>query len=121
MADSEFNQKWESQLKKGVLISLVLVLLRKKEMYGYEIMQTLQEHFNLEVAEGTIYPMMNRIKKDNLVTSYWHEKENETRRRYFKLTEEGYKRQEEMRLFINHLIRSYNRLVDEIDQHPEMK
>ena len=59
------------QLKKGVMDMLVLALLTQQDRYGYEIVSTISEY--IEISEGTIYPLFNRLKKEktfNLIKFY---------------------------------------------------
>ena len=53
------------QLKKGVMDMLVLALLTQTDRYGYEIVSTISEY--IEISEGTIYPLFNRLKKEKYV------------------------------------------------------
>ncbi len=85
----QFVEKWKSQVKKGVLEFIILVLLSSKELYGYELLDKLKETMGYEVAEGTIYPLLNRLKEENLITSYWVEMETGVPRKYYKMTAEG--------------------------------
>jgi PadR family transcriptional regulator PadR len=84
-----FADKWKSQVKKGVLEFIILLLLNRKELYGYELLDKLKETTGYEVAEGTIYPLLNRLKDENLITAYWVEMESGVPRKYYKMTEEG--------------------------------
>ena len=87
--DESFLHKWQSQLKKGTLSFIVLNILKDKEYYGYELIESVREHTEIEVAEGTLYPLMNRLKKDELVTSKWVEQESGIPRKYYSLTDMG--------------------------------
>ena len=53
------------QLKKGVMEIVVLSMLRRKDFYGYELVTEISKY--IEMSEGTIYPLLNRFKKDGLV------------------------------------------------------
>ncbi len=79
----------KTQLKKGVLEMCVLSLLRKKDHYAYEIVQTLSK--TVEISEGTIYPLMRRLRKEKLVETYLIESESGPPRKYYKLEEEGHR------------------------------
>ena len=85
--DESFLHKWQSQLKKGTLSFIVLNILKDKEYYGYELIESVRAHTEIEVAEGTLYPLMNRLKKDELVTSKWVEQESGIPRKYYCLTQ----------------------------------
>ncbi len=87
--NEEFIRKWKSQVKKGTLSFIVLNILKGKELYGYELIESVKEQTSIEIAEGTLYPLMNRLKKENLVTSKWVEQESGIPRKYYVLTKEG--------------------------------
>jgi len=81
--------KWKSQVKKGVLEFIILLLLSRNELYGYELLDNIKSTTGYEVAEGTIYPLLNRLKADNLIDSYWVEMESGVPRKYYKMTKTG--------------------------------
>lgn len=87
--NEEFIRKWKSQVKKGTLSFIVLNILRGNEFYGYELIESIRDKTDIDIAEGTLYPLMNRLKKENLVTSKWVEQESGIPRKYYTLTEEG--------------------------------
>ncbi len=80
---------WSRQLRKGVLEFLVLLRLREREYYGYELVHAVAETADGEVAEGTLYPLLNRLAKQELITSRWDQVASGRRRRYFRITETG--------------------------------
>ncbi len=80
---------WESQVRKGMLDFIILLCLRKREYYGYELIRTIKAASELEISEGTIYPLLNRLKKEDLVTSRWEEKESGIPRKYYGITAKG--------------------------------
>lgn len=75
------------QLKKGVTELLVLALLRKRSRYGYEIVDNISKY--VEMSEGTIYPLLKRLQKDDLVETYLVESNSGPPRKYYRLTELG--------------------------------
>ncbi|WP_251391761.1 PadR family transcriptional regulator [Mediterraneibacter agrestimuris] len=86
------NEKYESQMKKGVLDMLVLELLSKQEMYGYQIISELSERSGQRfiLKEGTLYPILYRLEDDRLVESRWSETQGRrVPRKYYAITEEG--------------------------------
>lgn len=87
--NNEFFQKWISQVKKGVLSFIVLNVLKKKEYYGYELIEEIKQDTNIDIAEGTLYPLLNRLKKQALVEAKWVEQESGMPRKYYTLTPEG--------------------------------
>ena len=84
-----FINKWSSQVKKGVLSYLVLSVLAKKEQYGYELIEEIKQFSKIEIAEGTLYPLLNRLKKEGLVDAKWVEQESGIARKYYHLTTIG--------------------------------
>ena len=76
-----------SQYKRGVLELCVLSLLRGRDRYGYEISEYLSQH--IDIADGTVYPLLRKLKADGLVTTYLQEESGGPPRKYYKLTELG--------------------------------
>lgn len=76
-----------SQLKKGVLELCVLSKLASKDMYGYELYQQLDK--TLKISESTIYPILRKLVKELLCTTYLKESNEGPPRKYFKLTDLG--------------------------------
>lgn len=67
----------------------MLALLRDRERYGFELVRTLSEVDGLVTSEGTIYPLLTRLRREKLVTTFWRESESGPPRRYYQLTESG--------------------------------
>jgi len=86
-----FVTNWKSQVKKGTLTFIILNVLKENEYYGYELIEQIKKHTEIEIAEGTLYPLMNRLKTENLVNSKWVEQETGIPRKYYSLTEMGIK------------------------------
>ena len=78
-----------SQLRRGVVEYCVLALLRDGERYGFDLVRELSESARLVTSEGTIYPLLTRLRKDQLVITTWRESESGPPRRYYRLTESG--------------------------------
>ena len=78
-----------SQLRRGAVEYCVLALLRDGERYGFELVRRLSEVDGLVTSEGTIYPLLTRLRRDQLVTTFWQESESGPPRRYYRLTEGG--------------------------------
>ena len=78
-----------SQLRKGALEYCVLALLRDGQRYGFELVQTLSKTDGLLISEGTIYPLLSRLRRDELVSTSWQESEAGPPRRYYQLTDAG--------------------------------
>lgn len=78
---------------KGSIDILLLSLLNKRDMYGYEIVKTLKENSNeiYNMSEGTLYPALKRLENKNCLQSYWETSEVGGRRKYYRITDEGNK------------------------------
>ena len=76
-----------TQCKKGVLELCVLALLRQRDCYGYEISEILSRR--VDIADGTVYPILRKLKADGLLTTYLQEESGGPPRKYYKLTELG--------------------------------
>ena len=76
-----------SQYKKGVPELCVLSLLKKRDCYGYEISEYLSLH--IDIADGTVYPILRKLKADGLLTTYLQEESGGPPRKYYKLTSLG--------------------------------
>ncbi|MFT9671189.1 PadR family transcriptional regulator [Streptomyces rhizosphaericola] len=76
------------QLRKGVLEYCVLVLLRDGPKYGVELLKSLQETA-LATSQGTVYPLLSRLRRDELVVTTWQESSVGPPRRYYELTDAG--------------------------------
>lgn len=78
-----------SQLRRGVLEFCVLSLLADQELYGFDLVRHLGEVNGMVTSEGTIYPLLSRLRRDGWVTSSWVESDAGPPRRYYALTPEG--------------------------------
>ena len=76
-----------TQYKKGVMELCVLSLLKKHDCYGYEIADTLSRH--IDIADGTVYPILRKLKEDGSVTTYLQEESGGPPRKYYSLTQQG--------------------------------
>ena len=76
-----------AQYKKGVLELCLLSLLKKHDCYGYEISEYLSCH--IDIADGTVYPILRKLKADGLLTTYLQEESGGPPRKYYKLTQLG--------------------------------
>jgi PadR family transcriptional regulator PadR len=83
------TRKSLSQLRRGTVEYCVLALLRDGARYGFEIVRELSEVDGLVTSEGTIYPLLTRLRKEQLVTTFWQESASGPPRRYYRLTDAG--------------------------------
>ncbi|MEU9617632.1 MULTISPECIES: PadR family transcriptional regulator [unclassified Streptomyces] len=89
-ASRQAPEKVESQLRKGVLEYCVLALMRDGPKYGVELLSELQGTGTLATSQGTVYPLLSRLRRDELVVTTWQESASGPPRRYYELTESGH-------------------------------
>lgn len=92
----------QSQMRKGILEYCILSILDKKEAYPSEILERL-DLAQLRVVEGTIYPLLTRLKNMQLLDYRWAESTSGPPRKYYKITEEG-------KAFLSELKRTWTEL-----------
>ncbi len=80
----------KAQMRKGVLEFCILMVLKNQEMYPSDIIEQLKKS-KLIVVEGTLYPLLTRLKNAGLLTYRWEESTSGPPRKYYKLTEIGEK------------------------------
>ena len=78
----------KSQMRKGMLEYCIMLLLHQRPCYANDIMQRLHEA-DMIVVEGTLYPLLSRLKKDGLLGYVWQESTQGPPRKYYTLTEDG--------------------------------
>jgi PadR family transcriptional regulator PadR len=83
------------QFKKGVLELCALALLAKKNRYGYELVNEISK--TISISEGTIYPLLRRLKNDGFVTTYLEESSEGAPRKYYQLTKSGKEMEKELK------------------------
>ncbi len=76
-----------AQYKKGVLELCVLSLLKKRDCYGYEISEYLSKH--IDIADGTVYPILRKLKSDGQLSTYLQEESGGPPRKYYSVTNLG--------------------------------
>jgi PadR family transcriptional regulator, regulatory protein PadR len=77
------------QTRRGVLPYCVLAMLREKERYGFELVQSLSAIDGMVTGEGTIYPLLARLRRQGLVETAWQESTSGPPRRYYRLSPDG--------------------------------
>ena len=98
----------KAQMRKGILEFCILSILDKKEAYPSEILDTLKEA-KLIVVEGTLYPLLTRLKNSELLTYRWEESRSGPPRKYYTLTKMG-------KTFLEELDGTWNELNSAINQ-----
>lgn len=82
------------QFKKGVLELCVLAMLVRKDCYGYELVEEISR--DIEISEGSIYPLLRRLNSEGYFTTYLQESQEGPPRKYYRLTEFGKQTYEEL-------------------------
>ncbi|MFJ7736343.1 PadR family transcriptional regulator [Lysinibacillus sp. NPDC097287] len=95
------------QFKKGVLELCVLVQLDKKDRYGYELVQRISNQ--IEISEGSVYPLLRRLTKEEYFTTYLQESNEGPPRKYYRLTDKG-------RAYLHHLMDEWKVFSDGVNQ-----
>ncbi len=98
----------KAQMRKGVLELCILAIIEEDEVYPSDIIARLKAN-DLIVVEGTLYPLLTRLKNDGLLAYTWRESNSGPPRKYFKITELG-------REFLETLSNSWNQLVHSVAQ-----
>jgi DNA-binding PadR family transcriptional regulator len=81
------------ELVKGSTSTLILKLLKEREMYGYELVKEMNQRSGnkLQMKEGTLYPSLHKLERQGYILSYWEKQEKGPDRKYYKLSSEGSK------------------------------
>lgn len=77
-----------AQFKRGIIELCVLSVLAEKDMYGYEIINRMSEH--LDVNDNTIYPILRRLTNEDYFTTYLQESNEGAPRKYYRMTKKGF-------------------------------
>lgn len=88
-----------SQMRRGAVEYCVMALLRDRDRYGLELARTLVAADGLVSSEGTIYPLLSRLRNEGLVETFWRESAQGPPRRYYSLTDRG---RESLKFFVEH-------------------
>jgi PadR family transcriptional regulator PadR len=78
-----------AQMRRGAIEYCVLALLRGRERYGFELVRDLSAADGLVTSEGTVYPLLTRLRREGLVDTTWQESSQGPPRRYYTITNEG--------------------------------
>ena len=108
MADIFDN--WTTQARKGILELTVLTALADKERYAYELVKSITEIPGLGISEGTIYPLLSRLRVQGLVQTRLEESSEGPARKYYCLTKEGAKTLEMMEDYLDSILKGVHTL-----------
>ena len=98
-----------TQLRRGAVEHCVLALLRDRPRYGFDLVRELSEAGGLLTSEGTIYPLLARLRRDGLVVTTWQESDSGPPRRYYALTDDG-------RASVTAFVTEWTRFKDGVDR-----
>lgn len=83
-------EDWKSQIKRGTLDFCILLLIKQRPYYGYEIISMLEQYPIVAAKENTIYPLLRRLLNEEYISSSWQEStEGLPPRKYYTITEKG--------------------------------
>src|SRR2546430_9150645 len=101
-----------AQMRRGTLQYCVLALLDADERYGFDLVRALAAVDGMVTSEGTIYPLLSRLRRDGLVESTWRESTSGPPRRYYRLTDGG-------RAALAGFMQEWSRFRDAVDHFVE--
>ena len=119
----ELFENWTVQMRKGVLDLCILQALAAAEWYGYALVKALVAVPGVGVAEGSIYPLLSRLKRQGLVTTRLEESSEGPARKYYSATAEGRALAKEMELYFADMLRGVGGLQSGVDftKQPSME
>lgn len=81
---------WRSQIKRGTLEFCILLMIRQRPSYGYEIISTLENYPMMAAKENTVYPLLRRLLKEGCISASWQESTaGLPPRKYYAITQKG--------------------------------
>ncbi len=102
----------QSQILKGILEWCIIKVISQKKTYGYEISQELILYGFQEISEGTIYPLLLRLEKNQLISATFEESSLGPKRKYYSITELGEKELTQFQVKWQQLSKSINQLFE---------
>jgi PadR family transcriptional regulator PadR len=115
------TEKTISQMRKGVLeLCILSIISESDDAYASDILKRLKES-KLIVVEGTLYPLLMRLKNDGMLSYRWEESRSGPPRKYYRITEIGEQLLKELTESWRELVGSVNDILDQKDKTPEIK
>lgn len=114
MPEDKNIENAKAQMRKGTLEFSILLIIAQGEVYASEIIMKLKEE-EMIVVEGTLYPILSRLKKSELVTYAWKESSNGPPRKYYSLTASGRETLDRLKAAWQGLSSSINSLINQQD------
>jgi len=108
VGQDDLREKWQIQLRKGTLDLVILAALQDRPVYGLALLRQLQRFPTTAISEGTLYPLLDRLKRDGLVSADWVQEGDSRPRKYYQLTADG-------RLKLAALAQAWRQSVADID------
>ena len=102
------TENTKAQMRKGILEFCILSLINEKEMYVSDLIDELKKG-KLDVVEGTLYPLLTRLKNGEFLSYRWEESTGGPPRKYYQLTEKG-------KLFLTELENTWTELTSSVNQ-----
>ena len=102
------TENTKAQMRKGILEFCILSLIERKEMYVSDLIDELKKG-KLDVVEGTLYPLLTRLKNGEFLSYRWEESTGGPPRKYYQITEKG-------KLFLAELLNTWKELTDSVIQ-----
>lgn len=107
------TEKWEVQLRKGTLELAILAALQPQTLYGLALLKRLQSLPSTNISEGTLYPLLDRLKRDALVDATWVTEPDSRPRKYYQLTALGEAKLQQMQAVWRQSVIDMERLISE--------
>ena len=102
------TENTKAQMRKGILEFCILSLIERKEMYVSDLIDELKKG-KLDVVEGTLYPLLTRLKNGEFLAYRWEESTGGPPRKYYQITEKG-------KLFLAELLNTWKELTESVNQ-----
>lgn len=116
----EWFENWTVQMRKGVLDLCILRALSSEEWYGYSLVKAIAGISGVGVAEGSIYPLLSRLKRQGLVTTRLEESNEGPARKYYRATAAGVSLAEEMERYFGEMCRGVEGLRLEAERRAKV-
>lgn len=113
---SDLFDNWTTQARKGILELTVLTALADRDRYAYELVKSITQNPGLGISEGTIYPLLSRLRVQGLVVTRLEESPEGPARKYYSLTPEGRETLGMMEAYLDSILKGVHTLRDRKDE-----
>lgn len=121
MSGREQTERWEAQFRKGCLELAILATLLQGPLYGLEILRKLESNPKMAIGEGTVYPILSRLRSEGFVDAEWIEADAGHPRKYYQLTKTGRGRIQQMAAFWREFSDSLDSLLAPLNSPPKCR